>query len=453
MKENSLWRSEDSTTEDDAWQYDTMRSAPSDSAAYDAIHDSTPNPDEYTVTRIPVSDKPAPRSLRLLFEDANAPLSVPEPTLRPRAFPFPSSNGSLSPGNTDLGTDLTVRGDSSDLHTARQADFAFPSTGPLSSTSSPNSNITITPTQTTRPPSPTTSPLSPPRLLNYKEVRTSKGLANISIPPPPSDEANLAELSPPRVSPDDDELFDVDEPKPRRSPHVNQSSNSSVSSRDDPTSSKGLSGWNSSESKKRLRNVASPVNFTFPATPNSPHSPSTDPSSASSSGNSSPNTNATTPIKPKSSVLSLKPLADHQHSKSGVETHSHTTGGHLLAPTIPGHHLASHSLDAFPRHQMTTAIRAHSTTPFDQPLKILPSTMGQPTAPKMLRQASETMLRDRADGLNIRERAETLSSAARPPRNPRKGSVGGNKSDGETSAMLSVPRGLKDYLKVNASLV
>ena len=196
----------------------------------------------------------APRSLRLLFEDASTPpdLSAFQQT-RPRRVMAPpvdtpdmdsSSTPRRTPASTPtpdasdiLNSLLDEDHDFSEMHTAKQMDFAFPRNG------------TVPPIPSTPPPqdSPSSSVSGQAPKLNYRDIRGAKGIANISVPtrrPSQSSIPDVREGSPPPKSAR--RVFSDDE-KRERNP--------------------------------RSRNVASPANFTFPAAP-APLANSSPPSSA-----------------------------------------------------------------------------------------------------------------------------------------------------------------------------
>lgn len=253
-----------------SWEFDTLRpGSTTDGVPSSGTMDFTPLAESTHVGDASLVSNP-PRSLRMLFEDASNPGSDPFRVTVPRPAPsMPSapsisavgSNASLdssasstvsidlniSPNLTPSDVEqrvlpvpfdsahdvLSVRRDSTDILTARQANYVFPrseieasakmdtvraSTGgpTLSGTESESSlgggrpdasqlhkpsfsGAMGLPRSPRPPPAPesdsgpasdnTSKPgsdsglTSPPRIPSYREVRDSKGLANISIPP------------------------------------------------------------------------------------------------------------------------------------------------------------------------------------------------------------------------------------------------------------------------------
>jgi len=190
----------------------------------------------------PRSKTQAPRSLRLLFEDASTPpdlsafqqtrsrrVIVPPadpPDLDVGAAPRRAHASTPTPDANDVLESLIDDGrDFSEMHTAKQTDFMFPLNG--TDPQVPN----------TPPPQDSVSPtvLGQAPKLNYRDIRGAKGFANISVParrPSQSSIPDVREGSPPPKSAR--RVFSDDE-KRERNP--------------------------------RPRNVASPANFTFPAAP------------------------------------------------------------------------------------------------------------------------------------------------------------------------------------------
>lgn len=240
--------------------------------------------DEETNSDCPQEQTPrstqAPRSLRLLFEDASIPpdLSAFQQT-RPRRVMVPPVDppdldiGSAprrtpastpTPDANDIRDSLIDEGrDFSEMHTAKQTDFMFPRIG-----TDPQDPTTPPPQDSL---SSTVSGQAPK--LNYRDIRGAKGIANISVPtrrPSQSSIPDIREGSPPPKSAR--RVFSDDERRERN---------------------------------PRPRNVASPVNFTFPAAP-------------APLANSSP----TSAIQP----AHLSPTAHHHGMSHSMDTSSRLNG-------------------------------------------------------------------------------------------------------------------------------
>ena len=262
------------------WEFDTVR-GPS-TAMVGPLQEEEISPD-HPQEQTPRSTTQAPRSLRLLFEDASIPpdLSAFQQT-RPRRVMVPAVDASDSdfgstPRRTPASTPTPDAGDIldslidddrdfSEMHTAKQIDFAFPRSG------------TVPPIPATPPPhqdslGPSVAGQAPK--LNYRDIRGAKGIANISVPtrrPSQSSIPDVREGSPPPKSAR--RVFSDDE-KRERNP--------------------------------RSRNVASPANFTFPAAP-APLVNSASPTSA---------------FQP----AHLSPTAHHHGVSHSMDTSSRPTGG------------------------------------------------------------------------------------------------------------------------------
>jgi hypothetical protein len=206
-----------------------------------SLQDEETNPD-HLQEQTPRSTTQAPRSLRLLFEDASTPpdlsafqqtrprrVMVPPvdpPNLESSSAPRRAPVSTPTPDMNDVLDSLIDDGrDFSEMHTAKQTDFMFPRNG------------TDPQDPSTPPPQDSLSSVASGQApkLNYRDIRGAKGIANISVParrPSQSSIPDVREGSPPPKSAR--RVFSDDE-KRERNP--------------------------------RLRNVASPVNFTFPAAP------------------------------------------------------------------------------------------------------------------------------------------------------------------------------------------
>ena len=253
------------------WEFDTVR-GPSTTVEAPLQEDETSpdRPPEW----IQRSTTQAPRSLRLLFEDATPDLSafqqtrsrrvvvpnvdspgldfVPTPRRPPASAPTPDASDVLA-SMIDEGHDF------SEIHTAKQTDFVFPGNGTVPSTPPPQDH-------------PDSSVSGQAPKLNYRDIRGAKGIANIAVPTRrPSSIPDVREGSPPPKSAR--RVFSDDE-KRERNP--------------------------------RSRNVASPVKFTFPATP-TPLANSSSPTST---------------IQP----ARLSPTANHHGVSHSVDTSSRPNG-------------------------------------------------------------------------------------------------------------------------------
>ena len=198
------------------------------------------NPDR-PQEQTPRSTTQAPRSLRLLFEDASTPpdLSAFQQTrsrrvIVPPVDPPESDAGSAprrahastpTPDAIDVLDALIDEGrDFSEMQTAKPIDFMFPRSGDSQVPSTPPPQDSLSSAVSGQAPK-----------LNYRDIRGAKGIANISVParrPSQSSIPDFRESSPPPKSAR--RVFSDDE-KRERNP--------------------------------RPRNVASPANFTFPAAP------------------------------------------------------------------------------------------------------------------------------------------------------------------------------------------
>ncbi|KAG8928333.1 hypothetical protein FRC02_007057 [Tulasnella sp. 418] len=229
---NDVIMNEELDTVPASWEFDTIRAHHlSDSNASEAI----PTP----ISATPSSSYQAPRSLRMLFEDSSIPPSLPDSFLRnnlgssrargvgispaesnPSSTPLaasaptpsflvaPTSGGTIDLDLTVVRPSTTRRQESvDDLQTARQPNFAFPRlTGSRSeNVEDDTGDLTVkvpsNAKRTRRQHSPTTSatgnlrrspsPLAstPPNMsssvptsVGYKELRTQKGVTDISAP-------------------------------------------------------------------------------------------------------------------------------------------------------------------------------------------------------------------------------------------------------------------------------
>jgi len=267
----------------------------------------------------------APRSLRLLFEDASMPpdLSAFQQT-RPRRIIVPHVDppdldgpaprrtpaSSQTPDASDVLDSLIDDGrDFSEMHTAKQTDFMFPRDGtdPLVPSTPPPQDSLSSPILGQTP------------KLNYRDIRGAKGIANISVPtrrPSQSSIPDVREGSPPPKSAR--RVFSDDE-KRERNP--------------------------------RPRDAASPVNFTFPAAP-------------APLANSSP----TSAVQP----AHLSPTAHHGVSHS-MDTSSRPNG--VPPPMLRTHTAPQLLTDQLTRHPGLTRAaltRQHSAGVSDLPGPVRP---------------------------------------------------------------------------------
>ena len=271
----------------------------------------------------------APRSLRLLFEDASIPpdLSAFQQTRSRRVMVPAVDTSDLDVGSTPRQTPASTPTpdasdvldslidydhDFSEMHTAKQTDFSFPRNGtvPLIPNTPPPHQDSLGPAISGQAPK-----------LNYRDIRGAKGIANISVPtrrPSQSSIPDVREGSPPPKSAR--RVFSDDERRERN---------------------------------PRSRNVASPANFTFPAAP-APLANSSSPTSA---------------VQP----AHLSPTAHHHGLSHSMDTSSRLNGGpppmlrtHTAPQLLGDQHMRVPSL---PRTAIT---RQHPTGVADSPGPVRP---------------------------------------------------------------------------------
>jgi hypothetical protein len=450
------------------WEFDTLRHRPdfdaqdsqsiADSSFDSTISDSSVasmsssiNSSSASANTSIASTAQPPRSLRMLFEDSSTPNLFPPPVLR---LPLPhsptqppASPASNYPNTPQSDGGLTPRNDATDLLTARQNDFAFPSTSHGHSLSSSDG----------------------PSKISYRDVRTSKGLADITIPPsdPSSSERTRttstsstnvlspsqtperpsSRLTPP--SSDDDEYT-------RGAPNVSPTIRSSPRSPQKDVS----------RSPRSHRIRLSPVKFTFPAPSGGVLSDS--PAGTDGEGSHSPSPSPSPALSRKHShSRSHSHLHQHQHSHSHSSTSSLSSSNHKTSPRRPNLSVDINShpspSNEFPppmpsqsRRQLTLPAtifhpplgRAHSASPYDPQntaRTTIPSNASSSslTRPILHRQASVPML-------------DSPSSWQDRPSTSR------NETETQFPGELGVPRlnvgggglgvGLKDVLKVDECL-
>ncbi|KAG8906928.1 hypothetical protein FRB99_005702 [Tulasnella sp. 403] len=259
------------------WEFDTIRMP---SEGIQDIQDIPPP----EVTTTASSSYQAPRSLRMLFEDSSVPPPLPETFLRNLgssrqhahglgvAASAPVNPSFLSPAlsiNSGDSFDPTRKdaSDDADLHTAKQSNFAFPRLAapkpdfddttakghqrrghhsPRGSGAGPRR----TPSPFKEGKSPSTPPPTAKAASTFKDIRSTKGLPDISIPPT---DANAAASSSPSDS----------QPAVSGTPAISVGRTSDTPPRPGTSMSVADDG-SPKNSQQRVRKVASPMNFQFP---------------------------------------------------------------------------------------------------------------------------------------------------------------------------------------------
>lgn len=321
-----------SVPDNNPWEFDTVRGPSTTVDAPLQEEESSPDRPQEQTQR---STTQAPRSLRLLFEDASIPpdLSAFQQT-RPRRVMVPTVDTSDSdfdstPRRTPASTPTPDASDVleslidddpdfSEMHTAKQTSFAFPLSG------------TALPIPNTPPPhqdSLGSSVSGQVPKLNYRDIRGAKGIANISVPPRRPSQSSIPDVREGSPPPKSARRVFSDDEKRERIP--------------------------------RSRNVASPANFTFPAAP-APLANSSSPTSA---------------VQP----AHLSPTAHHGMSHS-MDTSNRPNGG---APPMLRTHTAPQLLGdqhmRVPSLPRAAIVRQHPTG--------VPESAG-PVRPRPLRSAS-----------------------------------------------------------------
>lgn len=331
-----------------SWEFDTVRAG----SYPDGLSNSIGLQESSQVVDVSALSNP-PRSLRMLFEDSSNPGADPFRANAQRAnqgIPAVSSTSTVSTiasldssssGNSsstlstdpnitptddieqrvlpvpfDSATDLlSIRRDSTDILTARQANYVFPRSAPTINTNldtlKPTSGSTESDSndgamrrgqlhkpsfsgsmglpRSPRPPPPSdsgtesasasdktstlgpssnVSPISPPRIPSYREVRDSKGLANISIPPAVGSGVGVVQLAEsPGTADTDREQKDKDERRRDKDTAGSHGQGSGSGS-----SLPGISGMNGRPPRERPRakrnaTVGSPTDFRFGGAP------------------------------------------------------------------------------------------------------------------------------------------------------------------------------------------
>lgn len=423
----------------------SISSAASDPDEPRADSTQTPSRDDISPPRVP------PRSLRMLFEDAENPSAGLDAfRIQPQSritTPTPISSSHQSPVDPPRDSDKTIKGQpshtpssdasssppapvksspspspssssrkrASDPSTARQPTFAFP---PLQSPSTETPRAASryrmrTPVSSSEDEGSEQNQRSA-RTPTYREVRSSRGLPDISIPPNPRMQQPTDEASPLRSS----------SPPLAPFPTAGGVRNDSIAS------------GSSSSTIRRVRKVAvaSPVNFQFPPTSRArgPHSITTPlapaPATSSQLASSPIEANFDTDVSPP--LLSSSP--------------SHQTTHSLDNPTAMRYPPFGHSPSLLPHPPLA---RAHSATPANG---YSPGGFGQGVAlsrgPSLNRQGSVAVMETVA-------MPPSVAPLRVVPRRNRSGSASaaasGYRSEGEAGGLRVPPVALRDVLKVS----
>ncbi|KAF8581957.1 kinase-like protein [Ramaria rubella] len=416
------------------WEFDTVRARGSVAIDPDDPQADSAAPsgrDEMSPPRVP------PRSLRMLFEDSENPKAggdkfrllpqIPQPRITPPAPPAPSSTSALDTEKPSQDNEKTIKqiplpSDQmsspplgslpsvspsplkqhrlSDPATARQPTFAFPAAAtprPRSNTRAPLSSSEDEASE--QPPQSARTP-------TYREVRSTRRLPDISIPPNPRAQQHSGEMS-------------SRSPSPTLAPFP-----SAAGVRND-----SIASGSSASTIRRVRKVAvaSPVNFQFP------------PTSRAHQGSQSK------PLPPMTSTLTSEPMeADLEVDAEPLPASSGSSSSHQ----------ATHSLDNTNGKPFGLPVphppfaRAHSATLTDP--RPLPDPVGRGKGAMLSRGPSL----NRQGSVAVMETVMTPPSVAplRINRN-RSGSTsvsaGGYRSEGEGSALRAPPVALRDVLKLS----
>ncbi|KZV86707.1 hypothetical protein EXIGLDRAFT_218305 [Exidia glandulosa HHB12029] len=244
------------------WEFETVRAPRNNS------DDSTTSADSMALTEKPTSTATAPRSLRMLFEQQH-PSSSPEPfriplprsqltTPTPQYLP-PSGKSTPVPRQDSNDADQSDAYDSSadyDLQTARQPRFpparnefrAVPQRAGAAVDDSADESQATDSTSNLRPPQSMRS------VRSYKEIRTTKGVGDIAIPP---------KLSPGLAVPRSG-ATDTESSSPDGSPPPPSRSGTSPVPPLQPQRRQGASPANFQFPPPSTRAVEPPPNFQFP---------------------------------------------------------------------------------------------------------------------------------------------------------------------------------------------
>lgn len=431
------------------WEFDTVRAR---SSSID-LSSFAPDPDDSTQT--PGRDdmslpRVAPRSLRMLFEDADNPNAGMDAfRIQPLSritTPVPPSSTHHSPVDIPGSSDKTIKQPPSQSPPPESSSSPpIPVSTSPSPSPSPSSRTRTSEPSTARQPTFAFPPLQPApaatprahsrhhmrtplsssedevsdqhrrsaRTPTYREVRNSRGLPDISIPPNPRTQLPTAGASP------------VRSPSPPLAPF--------------PTTGGGrtdsIASGSSSSTIRRVRKVAvaSPVNFHFPAT-------------------------SRTRSSSHSTVAPITPLpSSFQSPPSPVEVDVDTDIPPSASSPSPPSHQATHSLDnsnvlrrgpfglsPSPAPHLPFS-RAQSATPAGGRSVSGPQGAALSRGPSLNRQGSVAVM----ETVHVQPSVAPLRLA---PRRNRSGSASasasGYRSEGEAGGLKVPPIALRDVLKV-----